>query len=166
MAAVYRVRMSNQSGSLINKVPPVIVKFTDKKMARKVYKAKASLAASGIFIGEALPRTKRDLLNATKRNTEIKMLGPITARFLQNHLVKTMSRKFESNLTVWNKYLFCWVFFLTYLFILFFHLFVYSFIILSLLCFVHCFIYVFIFFLFIYALGGDQGITVLLVNSS
>ena len=48
-AAVYRVRMSNQSGSLINKVPPVIVKFTDKKMARKVYKAKASLAASGIF---------------------------------------------------------------------------------------------------------------------
>jgi len=84
MAAVYRVRMSNQSESSINKVAPVIVKFTDKEMARRVYKAKASLAGSGIFIGEALTRRKRDLLNAAKEKYGNKNTWSVAARFFQN----------------------------------------------------------------------------------
>jgi len=40
----------------LEKVVPVMVKFTDKEMAQKVYNEKASLAGSGIFIGEALTK--------------------------------------------------------------------------------------------------------------
>ena len=66
---VYRLRLNNQAPQTeesSTRVAPIIVKFSSKDVARKVFKAKARLASTGIFISESLTKRRRDILNAAK----------------------------------------------------------------------------------------------------
>ena len=48
------------------RVAPIIVKFSSKDVARKVFKAKARLASTGIFVSKYLTKRRREILNAAK----------------------------------------------------------------------------------------------------
>jgi hypothetical protein len=70
---VYRLRLNNaatadstQAVPSTPRVAPIIVKFSSKSVACKVFKAKSKLASSGIFVVESLTKQRRDILNAAK----------------------------------------------------------------------------------------------------
>ena len=65
---IYRFRISPAltDTSRNNKTPPVLVKFVNRDIARKVFKAKARLALSEIFVSESLTKKRREILNAVK----------------------------------------------------------------------------------------------------
>ena len=70
---VYRLRLNNaatadstQAVPSAPRVAPIIVKFSSKSVACKVFKAKSKLASSGIFVVESLTKQRRDILNAAK----------------------------------------------------------------------------------------------------
>lgn len=65
---IYRFKISPAltDASLNDKVPPVLVKFVNSDIAKKVFKAKARLASSGIFLSEALTKRRREILYAAK----------------------------------------------------------------------------------------------------
>ena len=62
---VYRLRLNNlttQHEESSIRVAPIVVKFSCKDVARRVFKAKAELASTGVFVSDF----RRDILNAAK----------------------------------------------------------------------------------------------------
>lgn len=48
------------------KIAPILVKFSNLDIARKVFAAKSKLVKSGVFVSENLTKKRRDLLNAAR----------------------------------------------------------------------------------------------------
>ena len=66
---VYRFRLNNpitQHEESSIRIAPIVVKFSGKDVARRVSKAKAKLASTGVFVSESLTKRRRDILNAAK----------------------------------------------------------------------------------------------------
>ena len=66
---VYRLRLNNpttQPEESSIRVAPIVVKFSGKDVARRVFKAKAKFASTGVFVSESLTKRRRDILNAAK----------------------------------------------------------------------------------------------------
>ena len=63
---VYRLRLNNpttQHEERSIRVAPIVIKFSGKDVARRVFKAKAKLASTGVL---SLTKRRRDILNAAK----------------------------------------------------------------------------------------------------
>ena len=68
---VYRVRLNNpttEHEESSTRVAPIVVKFSSEDVAREVFKAKARLASTGVFVSESLKKRRCDILNVAKDN--------------------------------------------------------------------------------------------------
>ena len=66
---VYCFRLNNpmtQHEESTFSVGLIIFKFSSKYVARKVFKAKARLASTSVFVSESLTKRRRDIWNAAK----------------------------------------------------------------------------------------------------
>ena len=65
----------------IARVTPVVVRSVSKDITKNLFKAKAKLAYSGIFVAEFLTKQRADILNVLRTNWVRRMFGLIKANF-------------------------------------------------------------------------------------
>ena len=72
ITSVFRFRQSMIIADGSGKVAPIMVKFQSKDIVRRVFKEKAKLARTGVYITEALTKSRRDILNMARDKFGVK----------------------------------------------------------------------------------------------